>query len=682
MDADAYYAELMQEVHARAEAMGTFTEIAFAEVVSEHLLDSGAIDGFEPLQYLHQGVRIDGWHFSPDDSLLELFIADCRGGDTAEIMTRTELERIFRRGEAFFVRSCRQTFVDKMETSHPAYGLARMIFEQTAELRAVRFTLFTNAKLTESVRELPSKSGPHQEWSYRVWDITRLAAMFGNGDPESLIIDFEALFGRPLVCLPAGNSSADVRSYLAVIPGAWLARIYDIWGGRLLEQNVRTFLQARGKVNKGIRKTILEEPHRFFPYNNGISATAEEVQEAQQGGITLVRTLKNLQIVNGGQTTASIYNVMKKDRSPTVSEISVAMKLSVVAPTIAEELVPKISRFANSQNRISDSDFFSNHPFHIVMQNLSAKLAAPAAQGSQILTHWFYERAKGQYANAMAYLTQAKKKEFQLKYPRSQVISKTDLAKYVQTFRELPHEVSLGAQKNFAKFAVWVGAEWEARQADFNEHWFKRAVVEAIIFRTTEKAVQGAPWYAQGYRANIVTYALALLMNRIRARALALDVQRIWREQSISTLFQTELLECGRVVQDALIDGARENGMANVTEWCKQKRCWHVVQNLSWQPSEAFLKSLLSQNDAQQELREARRERRAMTATETRVFVVQAGADFWKKVRDHLHRVGTLTPSESALLEIACSMPRRIPSERQCLQLMTLHERASETEAS
>ncbi|WP_175794131.1 AIPR family protein [Burkholderia ambifaria] len=672
MDLDAFREELAQDVFVRADTSENFTDEAFAEVVAEYLAEAGSIEEFTPCKYIHRGVRVDGYSLNWEDGLLELYVVDCRPGNKVERMTKAEMTQGFKRAETFFEKACMASFVEQMEAAHPAYGLARTILEQGDQIQRVRFYLLTNAQLTGSVKELPSRQDSSREWSYRIWDLERLARTIGTGKPEEIVVDFEELFGQALVCLPADDGSGEVRSFVAVIPADWLARIYDHYGSRLLEQNVRTFLQARGKVNKGIRKTILDEPTRFFPYNNGISATAEEVSEERHGGVTYLQKVKNLQIVNGGQTTASIFNAFKKDKGAPIEQVSVQMKLSVVPPDIASELVPKISRFANSQNRISDSDFFSNHPFHVVIENLSRRLSAPAKDGSQILTHWFYERAKGQYVNAVSYLSEAKKREFLTRNPKSQVIDKTDLAKCVQTFRCLPHDVSLGGQKNFAKFAEYIGAAWEHSQHDFNELWFKRAVAEAIIFRRAESLVLRASWYAQGYRAQTVTYGIAMLVRKVQEMKLELDLQRIWREQGLSEAFEEQLLESCRLAQQEIIGGAARNNVINVTEWCKRKACWDAAQEVRFSLSSAFVQQLKERGGELADTKDARIEQKGLSEAEAYISVVNAGSGYWKNVRRWAGESVELRPSDLTILDIACAMPRKIPTEKQALRLVEI----------
>ena len=215
---------------------------------------------------------------------------------------------------------------------------------------------------------------------------------------------------------------------MTVIPGEVLAEIYRRHGSRLLEGNVRTFLGRTGRVNKGIASTIAKEPTKFFAFNNGIATTASAITIGEKKGSHVLTSATDLQIVNGGQTTASLAAALR-DKSLTSGMVFVPMKLSVVTPTVGMDLIPQISRFANSQNSIRPSDFFANHEFHRRMEEMSRRILAPSVAGSQIQTHWYYERARGQHLNDQAGMTSAQRNQFLLLNPRKQLIRKTDLAK-------------------------------------------------------------------------------------------------------------------------------------------------------------------------------------------------------------------------------------------------------------
>ena len=316
--------------------------------------------------------------------------------------------------------------------------------------------------------------------SLHIWDAARIYRLASSGKKyEPIEIDFHKEFNCNVPCLSLSDPQSDYKGYLAVIPGEILAGIYDRYGPRLLERNVRSFLQVRGNVNKGIRKTIIEEPHRFFAYNNGVSATADDIEFEESGQGLSISKIRNLQIVNGGQTTASLYHTTKKDKVG-LRGIFVQAKISVIPEAQLEEIVPLISRYANSQNKVSDADFYANDPFHVNIEGLSRTVWAPSADGTHRQKKWFYERARGQYLDAKAReSTPAKKRQFEAVFPAKQKFTKTDLAKYENTWMQLPHIVSLGAQKNFNDFAIKLK---ERGRIDVDIRYFEHLIAKAIIF--------------------------------------------------------------------------------------------------------------------------------------------------------------------------------------------------------
>jgi len=664
--------DLQQDVAARADALGDFTESAFVELTAEYLEETGEIAGFIPCSYLQRGLKVDGYSLNSDEATLDLFVSLFSGEGEIARLNRSELDAAFRRCENFFSRCLTTKFLEALEVSLPVYELAMQINKKAEEIARVRFILLTDQVLSERVKTLPTKTQDGREWSYRVWDLARLEGIMSSGVPEPIEIDFPALFGQPLRSLPAGGDS-QLQSYLTVIPGDWLAAIYNEYGGRLLEQNVRTFLQLRGAVNKGIRQTIVQEPEYFFPYNNGISATAELASVTSADGIVEIHALRNFQIVNGGQTTASIFNASKRDKDVDLEKLRVQMKLTVVPPEMVQDLVPKISKFANSQNRISNADFFSNHPFHVRIENISRRVWAPAVGGSQVQTHWFYERARGQYQNAQAYLSKSKKSAFRSKNPRNQVLSKTDLAKYCNTFRLMPSEVSKGAQKNFAKFAEFIDDVWQKGDHDINEIWFKRAVAQAIIFRTTEKLVQNAPWYAKGFRANTVTYSIALLLHKL-PKDKALDLKRIWNKQRLESVYENQILAICEIVQARITTSSAKFGVSNVTEWCKKKACWDDIKNCEIDLEPEFLAQLKSFEEFKQETKEGKTDQKIVNEAQAQISVLELGADYWKKVEDWARTERTISPTDRRTLSVASAIPNKLPTSWQCIRLLEIKD--------
>jgi hypothetical protein len=681
MNAEEFHSELMQMVAARGMATADFSVAAFSELVAEALIDSGAVQEFVPLSFRspNGSMRIEGYGFADEGLTLDLFIAEYDGGEKVQTLTRTGMEPCFRRGEKFLAQAPKPAFRETVDVGHPVWGFARQLADQLVAISRVRLHLLTDKILSGAVKEIPSVQEDGRELAYRVWDLNAIQRLLASSEPEEIEIDLLEMFGAPLPCLAAHAGNEGSTSYLTVIPGTWLAAIYDRWSGRLLEQNVRTFLQAKGKVNKGIRKTILDEPDLFFAYNNGISATASAADFIEENGTLLLTKLRHLQIVNGGQTTASIFNVMKKDKGVNLDRIRVQMKLSVIKPELVDEMVPRISLYANSQNKVSDADFFSNHPFHVRIESISRRLWAPAPEGTLAQTHWFYERARGQYANATAWLTSARNREFDLQNPRSQVISKTDLAKVVMTFRSQPHIVCFGSQKNFMQFAEFVGESWKDEGVEFGDAWFRYAVAGTIIFRALEKAVQKAEWYSQGYRAQIVTYAIALMQQHLGRAGQALYFERTWQRQAASAELIGALLNVGERVNQRIVEAAAAYGIANVTEWCKRERCWEDLK--SRVDTSAFGEldaDLVSAETASSGRRSARKDQKITNEVEAQADVVKRGVAYWQQLLHWAEKGTSMTPSELDVLRVAVRMPRMIPTGPQSLKLLHVVAKAAE----
>lgn len=666
---DEFHQDFFQEVMASADVDGLYAEDAFFELFCEYLADAGEFDTADRAPYCPPtgGIRVDGYAGDPQQSggVLSLVIMDFSQSQDIAGLNQTDMNAIFKRLENFLNKSLDARFRNSLEETSAAFGLADLIAVRWALIAKIRLFLVSNRKLSARVdgREAGEIEGRHL--SYSVWDIERLhrfaAAGFGR---EEIAIDLENDYGGPIPLLPAHMGDADYKAYLAVVPGTQLASIYDRWGSRLLEQNVRVFLQARGGVNKGIRNTIDNDPDMFFAYNNGITATAEDITTRESGDGLLLTGLRNLQIVNGGQTTASIHAA--KRRNADLSKVFVQMKLSIVPPDKTIDIVPRISEYANSQNRVNAADFFANHPFHVRLEEFSRRMFAPSPDGTFRESKWYYERARGQYQDARGLLTPAQRKKFDLEYPKSQLISKTDLAKYLNVWRGHPDVVSKGAQKNFAHFAGSIGIEWKKQPDAFNEDFYRHAVAKALIFRATEEIVTEQSWYQGGYRANVVAYAIAKLGHDCEQREEFMDFDAIWRAQDISESTGAALALVAEAVHDVLVSPPA--GISNVTEWAKQQACWARVKALEIDWPESWLNELIGKDRIKEGKRAGLKDQKLLNGIEAQALVVSAGGLLWEQLSGWGQARKLLSPTEVGVLRVAASVPSKIPTEKQCLK--------------
>lgn len=579
--------DLFQEILARSdtEDQETLHEDEFTETIIRYLVDAGELDDGFVCYSRMRGHKVNGYYISEDGDRLDLFISDVFLDGQIHVLPKSRWETALQRLKGFLERSLDGLY-KKLEEASDAFDLAYAIDQAKNDLVRVRLYLFTDG--TTKIEEIPHEQLGDMEISYHIWDLTRIYQVVKSGQsPDQIVINLEDFSDSPVRCLTA-ETSKDYRCYLAAIPGKILVSMYAKYGPRLLERNVRSFLQARGNINKGIRKTIIDEPQMFLAYNNGLSATCSSVITGKDSdGNTVLSELADFQIVNGGQTTGSLFSAFKKDKKD-LSNILVPVKITeIIDGNNIDTIAPKISMYANSQNKVNMADFSSNHPYHIKLQELSRSIYAPAPAGMQKLTRWYYERARGQYMDEKAReQTPKAKKEFDARNPSNQKFTKTDLAKYENTWAQLPHIVSRGAQKNFLDFMQRLD-----RRGAFepDDRYFKQLAAKAILFKSTEKIVS-AQHPGSGYRANVVTYTISWLSHHT---AQTIDLIKIWDSQSLDPVLSDAIeTVCAKVYE---IITAPPGG-ANITEWCKKEACWDRIKDLDITLPDGFNRILLNGN--------------------------------------------------------------------------------------
>lgn len=686
MTIEEYYETFKQELLAESGTSGDMLAQTFVERVCCIITEQGVMPDAEQTNYKFTSgsisLAVDAWARDVDRGHLSLLVADFRYTEAIETITNTDIERTLKRLDRFVERCSKKEFVEALEDSDPVIPLARYLLEHNTDIHSVDFILLTDAKISSRVKNIkPSDYKIEHAQKCEIWDIQRLYELDASGrEREAIEVAFTDYDKRGIECLRASTGEASLQSYLLVLPGQVLADLYDKYGERLLEQNVRMFLQFRGGVNKGIRNTIVQRPEMFFAYNNGLSATAEAVETSPDGRRILRVT--NLQIVNGGQTTASIYTAWRNDKAQ-IDNLFVQVKLSVVESDRVNEIVPKISEYANTQNKVNAADFFSNHPFHLRIEEFSRRIWAPSADGSLRQTHWFYERARGQYINAQAKLSPAKIKEFLTQNPKSQMFTKTDLAKYCLTFWQKPHLVSRGAQFAFAGssgikgFAKLIGEEWDAHNGDtINEVWFKDAVSKSILFRLLDRSLTTIlkQKNLSSYKACVVSYTLAKFVCMVEQHQRVIDFDRIWRKQSVtSELLQELILIANEILKYLMAQNT------HVVQLAKTEFCWQRVCELPIKLSRAVEDSLGYTEQQDHRERMATKEQKTLNGILAQQYIVEKGEQYWWKLRDWNDTHRKFSPKELGVLNIACKITQgKIPSDLQSKILIKAEARAIE----
>ena len=554
---DDFYKSFREEVLCASdtETSGWTTDDFLTAVMLEYLEEAGEVTDPVICPFRDRGLQMNAYAFSEDFESVDIFVSIYSDTEMPRSVSQTDIDSAIKRAIQLYHRAVNDLYTS-FQRDNDTYEFAISVFQNKSSIKNVRICALTNGLVKPIALKNITISGA--EVSFTLWDIDRLYRCVTSGKMrETIEIDFEERFQTTIPCIE--NCTSNKYSvYLAIINGELLAALYNEFRDRLLEKNVRSFLQVKGGVNKGIRDTLRDEPDMFLAYNNGISVTAESVEIIRdENGKPSIKRIRDMQIVNGGQTTASIFNAWNdKKLGVDLSIVFVQMKLSVIGS--AEDMdviVPRISTFANTQNKIQVADFSANDPFHRRIEELSRTIWAPA-QGGMKPQNWFYERARGQYADMLTReSTPKRKKEYKETHP---LFTKTDLAKYENTWEQLPYQVSEGAQKNFHKFMLRLK---ERKGFVPDEAYYRNLIAKAILFRRTEKLVQQQQY--GGYRANIVTYTLAFLSHKTAQR---IDLERIWKEQGLTPALEAEIVAVSRFVQKLIVNPP---GGANVSEWCK-----------------------------------------------------------------------------------------------------------------
>jgi hypothetical protein len=666
---DEGFKEFCNEILLEADTTGELQATAFFRLYSSAAIENGDIENLDHCPVRFEGARryrIDGYHLNTEQGELTLGICDYRTGLELKPLNASDAEIFYAQAFRLFEKSADPDFINELEDSSPTFEAAYLIHQNLPLIKRVRIVLFSNARISIRKKLVTKQEVNGRNIAFSILDFERYIGIQNSRTGSELIeIDFRENGLAPLPCLKASTSTDEYASYLVVLPGKVLGEIYGLYGARLLEANVRTFLQAKTKVNKGIIRTVKDEPYNFFAFNNGLTATASDVV-LQTGKNSLeILSLRNLQIVNGGQTTASILYARDKEKA-SLDDVYVQMKLSVVESDSIERIVPLISRYANTQNKVSEADFFSSHPFHVHIEKLSRRISAPPKEGALIATKWFYERARGQYKDKQAYKSDAVNRKFRAEYPKEQMLVKTDLSKYEMSFAQKPHIVSQGAQKCFIQFAAIIDKQWNEEASAYGDNYFRDAMSRALVFRWTDKMVGTSEWYIsdRGHKAPIVTYTIAVLAHLLEAYKITLDLRKIWNSQKLPASLQKFLKELAPEVAD-LIKDAPET-VRNIGEYSKRQFCWSRVQAaFEYDVAHKLLDCTVSKEKAKELKKEDRKTRKIDHGIDAQSRVVEL-KDKWKGIAAFGLQSGCkLTYAEMKALEVCCRIPSRLPNSKE-----------------
>lgn len=628
-------------------------------------------------------MRLDGYCFDETDHSLVLIISDFQDSFEPNKLTMTRVDELYWRLYYFLDEACNGNINDYFDDSDDIIKIARLIRyrmnangDDPAMLLKIKIYILTNkeldtkllntnllettirkrkgkSKTTKSSKKIKKDNFNDKPIEINLWHLERFFEMENSNNNDPIVIDvkndFPELGYTGIPCIK-GNIGDDLgyEAYIAIIPGKLLASIYIEYGSKVLEGNVRAFLGTSGSksVNYGIKRTINTDPTKFFTYNNGIATTAADVEIEESNGILNITKIVDLQIINGGQTTASLAEAVLKKTNESLEGIYVPMKLTVIEDRETEDeegirfydkMVQDIAKYANSQNKVTAADLFSNDPFHIWMERMSKRHLAPPAMAA-VPTGWYYERSRKKYQQEQIKLRGDESKRFMMKFPKKQIINKEQLAMYITTINCKPHIVSKGKNWVMKEFGTAIGNEYRANKAVFNEFYFKKCVCAAIIFRTVDNYLESNKdsakrptgfWYKTGgYKLNIVPYSIAKIINSIPA-GYSINWDKIWQKQSLSSAFMREIEKVTKITNDFICDS---HGII-VTEYCKRQSTWDEYRdNYPYKLSDEFIRELVSASEVKQQEKDAQYEQKDTNDLQNIMDAIGLGVDYWEKI--------------------------------------------------
>lgn len=699
MDIGEFRIQFMEQLRFDAEHEGTEPESQFISKALDLLEEIGDVSDPMPMSIEMKGRRgrimaFDAYAYDEADGALIMIASDFINEiDNTPTLTNTRIDELFLHMRNFIEESVEGDVSAYCDDSDPAINIAKEIKTKVGksmlatEILRFKFIILSNAVLSRQVKNVSREEFLERPVELNIWTIERFHQTYSTNSSEIIEIETKDFGCDGIQYLKADiGEEANYDAYLGIVPGEFLANIYCKYGSKLLQGNIRAFLSVRGKVNKGIRETIIRNPENFFTYNNGIAVVARTIGFSEDKSKIIY--LKDPQIINGGQTTASLANakIKKEVKDGGMNNLFVPMKLTVlnVDDDMSEEDIDRynsitktISQCANSQNAVSEADFFSNHPFHVLMEQLSRKKMAPPVNGNPYQTIWFYERSRGKWEQEQMQLSPAARAKFCEKHPKNQVIKKEKLAKCLNAFAMNPHEVCQSSAINFSHFAKTINNLYETSKESINEVFFSKCVCSVIIFDSLDRRINKADWYPTGgNKAQIIPYAIAKMMSMI-PKDLDLDWKLIWQKQEMYPALEKELMNLAHIIHE-FFEKEAQGGL--VRSLARRAETWNKCKSLPLSLSEEFRSTLIPKDEMKREEAAAKKERKFSQAIDISVEVFKLGAEYWKRVYNDLSKENILSYGDVAFIGSIAEYIKRnsLPSAAQCKRLIKIVEKAED----
>lgn len=585
-DEKQFLSDFMEMVVENAAQNGTQPETELTKAIIEYVVDNGDALAPEicechsnPVSERFTGrYKLNAFDYSETTGILDLFGTQYYEGQSPVLSINTahrvvnDLTMLMH--VAIDGSEAKKTYRDENPDVAEALDMIKTEYEQK-HIELIRIFVISNGFAAEPI-ELPDAEFRHKSdkttimMEYHFWDMGEvLKAEQQRQNSQEILINFQDEYQTKLECIEAFDDVNKIPSYLTIMPALTLAKIYNDYKVKLIDKNVRNFLGGKIKVNSEMAKTISETPELFFSYNNGISSTAANVDIVEENGRRYISKIRNWHIVNGGQTTSTIYNAYRdKGNSENLSKTFVAVKISQVPELAMPQLVGNIAKYANSQTKIKDSDLSANAQYMLDLERLSRKEWTSDTHP----TLWYFERLRGQFITEKSQVGGSgtlKVKKFEADRPQTQRFNKTEVAKLEMAWLDKPYESCKGGEVCFDKF-------WKIIKDDtpiVDEKYFHDIVAKNIIYKRIESILKNDG--NKGHASIICTYTLALLSIRSQQK---LNLNYIWENQNIHDDLLPVIKDCIKAISDHIRLIGSDSSKNPQTE-SKKIDFWNTLQN-------------------------------------------------------------------------------------------------------
>src|SRR5574344_69712 len=699
MEIDEYRIDFLNTIRNEASLEGNDVDDQFVNTVLSQLEEMGELIDPYPFSCDMRGANnrslaFDAYGYDDADSSIVLLISDFQNTVEKTTLTNTRIDELHNKMRYFIEEAYNGNIRRFCDDSDPVIDVAKEFKKRigintlNTEVLKFKFFIITNSVLSTQVKSLLRENLLDRPVELNLWTLERFYQAKLSNTFEAIQINCKDFGVDGIQCLKAKLGQTNVYdSYMAIVPGKFLAELYLKHGSRLLEGNVRAFLSVRGKVNREIRETIIgTHPENFFTYNNGISVGAHSIELSSDK--KQIVSFNDFQISNGGQTTASLASALVKKEAglDNFTKIYVPMKLTVLnvdndmteeEEAKSNEIIQQISKSANCQNPVSDADFFSNDPFHVTMENLSLKHMAPPVNGSPHQTIWYYERSKGRWEQEQMKMTEAQREKYKARSPKQQVVKKEKLAKCLNAVYMNPHTVCEGSANNMKAFANTIESIYEQSKDSINEVFFKRAIGAVILFDTADRIVNKAPWYPKGgNKAQIVPYTISKIISSI-PKGFELDWKTIWQKQ----MLYPELVHQIEIVAEQAHRFLCDSEGVIVREYAKKAGTWKKFRdNFDIKLTDDFIFTLVNVNEGKEEAKAAAKEHRFNSDIELEVEVFNKGYAYWMDFNKGLEKENLLSPGDRDFVKSIASYVSRgsLPTKAQIKRLLKIINKAED----